>query len=46
MNFFDRLMSLQFTWRDAVDVLLVAGGDAVRQILGRVFVRHRRHHVA
>ena len=24
MNFFDRLMSLQFTWRDAVDVLLVA----------------------
>lgn len=24
MNFFDRLMQLQFTWRDAVDVLLVA----------------------
>lgn len=24
MNLFDRLMSLQFTWRDAVDVLLVA----------------------
>ena len=24
MNFFDRLMSLSFTWRDAVDVLLVA----------------------
>lgn len=24
MNFFDRLLSLQFTWRDAIDVLLVA----------------------
>ena len=24
MNFFDRVLSLQFTWRDAVDVLLVA----------------------
>jgi diadenylate cyclase len=24
VNFFDRLMSLSFTWRDAVDVLLVA----------------------
>lgn len=24
MNFFDRVLSLQFTWRDALDVLLVA----------------------
>lgn len=24
MNFFDRLFSLQFTWRDAVDILIVA----------------------
>lgn len=24
MNFYDRLMSMQFTWRDAADVLLVA----------------------